>query len=477
MAVGVSGGADSVALLRLLLNIRDSLGIVLVVAHFYHALRGAESDADAQFVEALAREHRLEFIGERAEVAAFAKEHRLNLEDAARRVRYAFFGRIAAEGRATRVAVAHTSDDQAETVLARLLRGTGPSGLASIYPVMRCVVRPLLECRREELREYLRALGQNWREDRSNQDLERQRAKIRMQLLPLLERNFTPAIVERLGELARLSWEEQEFWQALVESRFSSLVKEANGRFAISIRDLLEPLALPGSSSNRATDSLRSLTERPLTERLIRRLYKSVRGNVHDLTAKHVEQVLQLAIAGRSSQQAELPRGVVVERRFGELLFSLRAVPGTRMHFRETKVAPDAYHYRVELPERGIATICISELGTRLLVKVIDWPCGERDTKRDNALDADLLPTTLTVRNWQPGDAYRPRGHRQTRKLKQMLLSKRVDLAKRRLWPVLEYAGRIIWVRGMPPAAEFCAGERTRVGVLIEETEESRFPE
>lgn len=472
MAVGVSGGADSVALLRLLLKIRDSLGIVLVVAHFDHALRGAESDADAQFVEDLAQKHGLEFIGDRAEVAAFAKEHRLNLEDAARRMRYAFFERIAAEGRATRVAVAHTSDDQAETVLARLLRGTGPSGLASIYPVMGCVVRPLLDYRRAELREYLRRLGQSWREDRSNQDLERQRAKIRMQLLPLLERNFTPAIVERLGELARLSWEEYEFWEALVESRFSSLVKEANGRFAISIRDLLEPLAVPGSASSRPTDSLR-----PLTERLIRRLYKSVRGNIHDLTAKHVEQVLQLAIAGRSGQQAELPGGVVVERKFGELLFSLRAVPGTRMHFRETKAAPGAYHYRMELPERGIATICISELGTRLLVKVIDWPCRERDTKQDNALDADLLPTTLTVRNWQPGDAYRPRGHRQTRKLKQMLLSKRVEPAKRRLWPVLEYAGRIIWVRGMPPAAEFCVGERTRVGVVIEETEELRFPE
>ena len=154
-------------------------------AHFDHRLRGAESDADAEFVAGLAREHGLEYICEREDVAAAAALHRLNLEDAARRLRYAFFQRIVEQGRATRVAVAHTADDQAETVLARLFRGTGPSGFAGIHPVLGSIIRPLLGIRREDLREYLRAASANPGARISPiSDLSRQRAQIRAQLLP-----------------------------------------------------------------------------------------------------------------------------------------------------------------------------------------------------------------------------------------------------------------------------------------------------
>src|SRR5271170_4466603 len=195
-AVAVSGGADSVALLRMLESLRDRLGIALLVVHLNHTLRGAESDADARFVE-----------------------------DLARRLRYAFFERVVAEGRATRVVVAHTADDQAETVLAHILRGTGPAGLAGIYPAVGSVVRPLLGERREDLREYLRGLGQNWHEDSTNRDLSKQRARIREQLLPLLERDFSPRAVNHLAGLAGLAREEEVFWSALVEDRFRALVR------------------------------------------------------------------------------------------------------------------------------------------------------------------------------------------------------------------------------------------------------------
>ena len=467
VAVGVSGGADSVALLRILLNVRDTLGIALVVAHFNHGLRGAESDADAEFVKGLSRQHALGFVSERGEVAAFAKEWRLNLEDAARRMRYAFFQRIIDEGRATRVAVAHTADDQAETLLARLFRGTGPAGLAGIYPRMGHVVRPLLGRRREDLRDYLGELGQNWREDRSNKDQARQRAKIRAQLLPLLEREFSTGIVGHLGELARLAREEQEFWDALIDSRFRGLVRETQGQFKIGIRDLLVPLGLHANADVMPREVV---TDRPLTERIIRRLYSSVRGDCRDLAAIHVEQVLKLATHGISGQRVELPGRVVAERTFNELVFGNRGVPGTGRHFGETKCARVAYHYAVNVPHRGTASVCIAGLGVRLVVKVIDWSGLERDTKRDDALDADLLPKTLTVRNWLPGDAYRPRGHRKPRKLKQMFVSRRIVHGERSLWPLMEFEGRIVWVRGLPVSAEYCAGMSTQRAMVIQET-------
>ena len=159
VGVAVSGGADSVALLRLLDRLRDELGITLTVVHFDHALRGAESDADAAFVAELANTFNLEFVAAREAVGAEAARQGWNQEDAARRLRYAFFERVISQGKATHIAVAHTADDQAETLLAHLMRGTGPTGLAGIYPVAGAVVRPLLGTRREILRVYLRANG------------------------------------------------------------------------------------------------------------------------------------------------------------------------------------------------------------------------------------------------------------------------------------------------------------------------------
>lgn len=465
VGVAVSGGADSVALFRLLESLREALGITILIVHLDHCLRGAESDADAKFVEALARDRQVEFVGERADVAALARKQRLNIEDAARHLRYSFFDRLVREGRATRVAIAHTVDDQAETVLARLLRGTGPSGLAGISPVMGAVVRPLLACRRGPLRDYLRGLGQVWREDRSNTDLTRQRAHVRLGLLPLLERDFSPRVVRHLGGLARLAREEGQFWEALVEDRFVKLARGCKDRSTIPVCDLLSPLALP-SRIQHAGHQLAELScaERSLTERLIRRLYESVQGHRRGLAAVHVEEVLRLAVEGSSGRRVELPKGVVVRRNFGELIFSAR--PDRDLGRRA------AYHYTLRVPPRnGLTSILVPERATRFLLKVIDWSCPPSDTKRDNALDADLLPNTVTLRNWQPGDAYRPRGHRQPRKLKEMFLSHRIDSSERASWPVMETAGRIVWVRGMPPAADFCAGEMTRLAVVIEEAQ------
>lgn len=205
VAVGVSGGADSVALLRLLHALRDQLGVVVMAAHFNHSLRGAESDADEAFAAELASKLGVAFARETRDVVHAAKQNGWNLEDAGRRLRGAFFSRLIDEQTATRVAVAHTADDQAETVLAQILRGTGTTGLAGIFPAAGPLVRPLLNFRRAALREYLNAINQPWREDATNADTQRTRAHIRANLLPLIEKDFSPSIVEHLVTLARLS--------------------------------------------------------------------------------------------------------------------------------------------------------------------------------------------------------------------------------------------------------------------------------
>jgi tRNA(Ile)-lysidine synthase len=458
VGVAVSGGGDSVALLLLLAELRAELGVALLVVHLNHQLRGAESDADEQFVADLARSRGLDLASERRDVAGEALPQKMNLEEAGRRLRYEFFAELIRSGRAARVAVAHTADDQAETVLARLLRGTGPTGLVAIYPVVGAVIRPLLATRRAVLREYLASRGQPWREDASNLDATRLRARIRQKLLPPLEAEFQPAVVDHLAALAGMARSDEAFWSALLEERFRALVARDSAGLAIRIPDLLQPLDLPAE----ALDALRT--------RLVRRIVAELKAKRAiargQMNAQHVEQVLHLAAEGSSGRALPLPGGIRVERRFDRLIFSIRDATAEK----ETPEAAFAYEYDVALPQQGAAHVTLAEIRRRVRLKVIDWPPAAGDTRGSEvALDAELLRPPLVLRNWRPGDAYRPCGSRSVRKLKHLFLDRRIAVRERASWPVLTSAGRLAWASGMPAAAEFEAHAGTRSGLLIDE--------
>jgi tRNA(Ile)-lysidine synthase len=467
VGVAVSGGADSVALLRLLESLADELGITLMVAHLNHSLRGSESENDAAFVENLASKRGLRFVQRIEDVAAVAECEGWNLEDAGRRLRRRFFEQLVAEGNADQIAVAHTADDQAETLLTHLMRGTGTTGLGGIYPVAGPVVRPLLGVRRRDLREYLVSLKQDWREDSTNSDTRRLRARIRKELLPLIERDFSAAIVGHLNDLARLAREEEQFWAAFVEERFLKLTGETNEGARIAADDLLSPMRMRTGEVG-----LRNVPMgeppgpmRTVTERLIRRLYEAARGDRRELTAKHVEKVIGLASDLKSGRKIELPGGIIVRREFGELVFAQEDSAAT-----ETCGEDDGYQYLVDLPLEKNTTVSVAKLGKRLSLNLIDWPNVQRDTIRDRqALDADLLRSPLILRNWRPGDSYRPRGRRDERKLKQMLLAERVPASRRGVWPVLESGGEVVWALGMAAAEQCGARAETRKGLLIVE--------
>jgi tRNA(Ile)-lysidine synthase len=461
LGVAVSGGADSVALLRLLEELRGDLGVTLCAVHFNHQLRSADSDADEDFVASLARRHGLAFIVGREDVAAVAKQHDWNLEDAARRLRYEFFAKIVADDAATRVATAHTADDQAETVLARLIRGTGLTGLGSIYPVRDNVIRPLLEVRRAELRGYLAAMNQEWREDETNADTRRLRARVRQRLLPEMEENFSRSIVSKLSELAALARDDEKFWTALVEQRCNQIVERTDETAAIQVKDLLWPFGNRSSGENKAQSPFHALTQR-----IVRRLYTDVAFGGGGLSRKHVEQVIQLA-GKPSGRRAELPGGVRVRKEFDRLVFLCQHGP------RITEKGPRAAHsysYGVDLPATGSTSVSVPELGRRFRLKVIDWPMRERETRGEGVvLDAERLRPPLILRNWKSGDAYRPQGRHRSRKLARMMMARHIGAAQRTLWPVLTSAGRVAWADRMPVAEEFSASEATRTGLWIVE--------
>jgi tRNA(Ile)-lysidine synthase len=460
VGVAVSGGSDSVALLRLFEDLRAPLGVSLCIAHLNHGLRGDASGQDEIFVSNLAREMDLPFLAAREDVAALARRNHWNLEDAGRRARYEFFERLVRDGKCNKVAVAHTADDQAETLLARIIRGTGSRGLIGIYPVRGAVIRPLLEVRREELREYLRVNNQTWREDATNIDTSRLRARLRYQLLPILERDFSSTIIERLTGLAAHLRNDEKFWQSLVKERLQALTTESRGKLSIEIPSLLAPLEFAAESG----DSVRALSSR-----LILAMLGKIAASPTEFGSTHVRQVLRLASESQSGRRIELPHGVEVARVFNRLEFSRRTrdISGRGA----AKIIPAAerhYEYALALPDTGPAAIDVPELGLRFCLKPIDWPSTASDTNhRTDALDADRLRPPLVLRNWRPGDACRLPGKRQAQKLKRMFAQARISSVERKNWPVLTSTGRVVWVRGWPPAADFSARKETRRRIVV----------
>jgi tRNA(Ile)-lysidine synthase len=458
VGVAVSGGADSVALLRLLLEARAELGIVLSVVHFNHKIRGAAADADEQFVRDLALAFDLEFHCDSGDTPAYAREHKLSLEAAARTLRYAFFDRLASGGALHRVATAHTRDDQAETVLMRFFRGSGTKGLSGIYPavgggIAPRIVRPLLHVSRDELRAYLDQLGQAWREDQSNADVSFVRNRLRHEIMPVL-RQLNPALDETLSQTAEIARGEEEYWTEQVRRFLPHLLTQSAGNrpSAIQLPVLLaQPLALQ------------------------RRLIRAV-AEQHGLRLEfhHVEQLVSSAGArspspgvpsgpavgpmGWSSAQIELPHGWEAVRSGSELCFRRRC-----------QTEKEQREYNLSLAVPGEVQVARKKLRAAIVTgeDLAHADAGARATKV--LLAAALAHRGLRVRNWHAGDRYWPAHTRQPKKVKELLLARHIPREHKLYWPVIVSGDEIVWIPGFDAPERF----RLRVGdsdaLLLEE--------
>ncbi|HVH70594.1 MAG TPA: tRNA lysidine(34) synthetase TilS [Candidatus Dormibacteraeota bacterium] len=466
VGVAVSGGADSVALLLLLLELHENLGIVLSVVHFNHKLRGKASDADEKFVAKLAAKHGLEYHCASAEIAKKAKKERVNLEDAARRARYDYFRSLVDSGACTRIAVAHTADDQAETVLAHILRGTGLAGLGGIHPVTHSVFRPLLTIRRAELRAYLRPKKQPWREDATNRDTKRLRARIRMKLLPLLEKHFQPAIVEHLATLAGLAREDEAELQRHAELRVCAVAQQTVGGWRVPARDIASSQSASGNRPEIGDEYQGIKTDSTgVRKRMVRHIVAQLKTREGQLGAKHVNAVLELARSGQNGKSLSLPGGVEVRRERETLVF--RTVQGARTS--AARGASPEFSYNIDLSCNS-QEVRVPELSCVFRLRVIDWPPMRAETNsREMVVDRERLRAPLVLRNWRPGDRLRPSGHQNARKLRRLLNEKHISRWEREVWPVLTSCEALVWARGFPVAAEFAADEKTRSGIVITE--------
>jgi tRNA(Ile)-lysidine synthase len=452
VGVAVSGGADSVALLRLLVELQSKLGIVLCVIHLNHQLRGRAADADERFVSNLAERNGLEFFVKRVNVAAKAKREKLNVEDAARRARYQFFSSLVKQGKISRIATAHTADDQAETVLAHMLRGAGLAGIGGIHPVSGDVVRPLLGIRRADLRVYLKEKKQTWREDATNRDTTKLRARIRKKLIPLMEKQFQPATVEHLAALADFARADDAFLEAAAESRCGLTAKRTETATAIPAQALLGPPSI--------------------CRRMVRCIVKDRKPRAGELGSKQVESVLNLAASGENGKSLQLPGGVTVRRERDELVFCAASaapagMPSRSKHPPESQ--PREFEHAIDFAKEKLV-VSVPCLACDFRFTKIDWPEKSEETSSNGSvLNHDALCKPLVLRNWRPGDMFQPLGHRKPHKLKRLLNEKRISRWERDGWPVLTSAGVIAWARGFPVGAAFAATAGTTSGVQVEE--------
>lgn len=467
VGVAVSGGADSVGLLRLLLELCVDIGIVLSVVHFNHKLRGAESDEDEAFVAQLAREHRLGFHSTAADVQAEAAVRGLSVEAAARELRYGFFRQLVhsdqeGSSRLDKIATGHTLNDQAETVLMRIIRGTGMRGLAGVYPIVDLqdddeivgeVIRPLLEVRHHELELFLKHISQPWREDSSNRDRKFTRNRVRHVLLPLLEREFNPSLAEGLGELAEIARGEEDYWRTEISGWMGTAIHWTEPDWAAQGQpglvqlqpfnpQLQQRLREPGPLVRNATLDLVWLLSEPLAVQ--RRAVKAVGEEAGiPLEFKHVEDILRFASEeNHSGKQWSLPLGWKVVREPAALTF---LTPDLRNQER----IPFTYEYRLPLPGRAI----VPEAGIMVEAVRVELATEGAGYNPDALLDPALLPKELTVRNWHPGDRFWPVHTKSPKRIKQLLQERHITGPGRKAWPVVVSGDEVVWVRGFPAPA------------------------
>lgn len=435
IVVAVSGGPDSAALAHILSQISGEKPLTLTIAHVDHGLR-PDSGEDAAYVQALGELLNLSVHVRRVDVASLRQRSRLSVQMAARSLRLKALSDIAAQIGAVSIAFGHTRDDQAETLLLRLLQGTGPAGLAGIRPIRdRLYIHPLLNVPRSAIEEYLASHGIQPRRDPSNETLSYLRNRVRLRLIPLLEREFNPRLRESLAELAVMAQQDDEVLAGMADGVWRETVTETEVPRSIII-DTVRLSVQPAAVATRV---------------LLRAAFQAGAGRIE---AGHINAMLRQLRSGMPSAVG-LPGGVLAQSYDDHITLEPPALM-------PTAPIPLAVPGTTELPAMGM-TVSI-RLHSRDELTGLPFP-GQTDLTC--WLDADQV-SGLTMRFRRPGDRWQPLGMGGTKKLKKTLAEGRVPAGLRDRVPVMVSEGEIVWVVGHRIGHRYRVGEDTTRVMIVE---------
>lgn len=434
VVAAVSGGPDSVVMLHILNLLKDELGISLHVAHLNHLFRGAESDEDARFVAGMAGRYGLPFTIKSVDVTAYRKKERLSKQVAAREVRYRFLLDTAGEVGAQNIALAHQADDQAETILINFLRGAGASGLKGIVPVRENLyIRPLLTVRRFEIERFCGEMDLPFRQDSSNLKTVYLRNRVRLNLVPVLERDYNPGLVPALLRLGEICREEDGFLEAEAAKAFRESLLERNAeRIALRLEHVS---GLPVA----------------IRRRVLRHAWQSLARSKRNLSYLHTEVLMELVGRDTTGARAVLPGKIIAIRTYQTIEF----IDGQG----ESEVP--YYIYPLNVP----GATFIPELGRTLhaVVAPREAVADPRSLSPEEVLlDFDRLPSKIFVRRRLDGDLFHPFGQVSSTKLKDFLIKQKIAREERDRIPLVSTPGEIIWAGGVRAGEGFKIKDNTK---------------
>jgi tRNA(Ile)-lysidine synthase len=498
--LAVSAGPDSICLLDILKTLSPEMDLKLIVAHFDHGLRGEEDEFETKLSMDIAQSMGLPFETEKASVLL---NNRSSLEERARDARYAFLEKIREKHRAQKIAMGHTLNDQAETVIMRLLRGSGPAGLAGIPPVRDSrIIRPLIEISRDEIMHYIEARSLPFAMDSSNDNKRHLRNRLRHELIPMML-EYQPKLLEHLSRVSNIIRDEDAFLEPMALDWIGSEITKNNQGDAIV-----------------SVSSLRHLAD-PLKNRVIRNILKSVKGDIYPMEYDHILSVCGLLNNERPQCSVDLPNGIVVKKTYQTIYFISKAPPhpyplpqgerefvgASQQWERElNKTSRQGKRkFRGASPQRGRefigalpqgksefigasrqekrefslsiegpGTYHLNAVGQVLILEYIN--AGSNLSIERNLsiayLDADKLNYPLVARNFQPGDRFVPLGMKGHKKVKNFFIDLKIPSEERALTPVLTSGSEIVWLCGFRIDERFKVTPHTkrilRVSISIE---------
>jgi len=419
----ISGGPDSVTMLSLFKAIADSMGLKLFVGHLNHTLRAKESDLDQAYVEMIGKNKNLPVFVQRHDTRKFAKINKFSIEDSARRLRYKFFREITDKLDIDAVATAHTKDDQAETVLMRLLRGTGLKGLRGIPANSGLgkarLIRPMIEISRKEIEVYIKQKRLSPRIDRSNFDTKFFRNRIRLKLLPLIERDYSPGIKRALLTLADLLDKDYDYIELKHKEDFKGVFKKSDkGIITLSLTGFarLHPSVKRGA---------------------IRSIIQDLHNGLEGIDYRHYKEIESLIYTRPVGSILYLPHEIIVEKRNRSVRFALAEIKTSKK-----RELPSAV---VKIP--GITRFGRRSFQARHINRVPDF---SKKRKNVEYFDVDKLDLPLTIRTFKQGDKIRPLGMKGYKKVSDVFIDEKIPLKNRKSIPIIiSSKGDILWLCGI----------------------------
>ena len=443
VVVAVSGGPDSVALLKVLAMLSDEYRLTLIVAHLNHGLR-EEASHEEQFVRRITADMGIAFESKSLDIASIRKGTGKCIEDISREVRYNYLNDVANKHGAQKIALGHHINDQTETLLMNFLRGSGPAGLKGMLPARDSTyIRPLLDVTRSEIVSFLEFHGIPFVKDPSNNDRRYLRNRIRHSLIPELKAKYNPKLEESMKSMAEIMRMENDYMKMVTDKVLSEWgTAAADGETRICISDLRE-------------------NHEAIQRRIMKHLLEGLSPNRQGVEYTHIKAALDLVFSGRPGAYINLPYNIEVRREYNTLVISMREKGEKKIL---NKRCNDLY-YEVILP----GSVKMDELGRTMIFEFVECPIDIKSKGLKTVfMDYDRISPPLVIRTVRPGDRIQPLGMKGMKKIKSVFIDEKIPLHDRREIPLLLDQEAVLWIAGLRLSESVKITEKTRQILKVE---------